>query len=83
MMIKTKRLILRSWQEADLEPFAALNADPRVMEYFPSTLSLQESEQMMKRMQAKIEERGWGWWAVSLATDGKFIKKETSLLQKD
>ena len=73
MTIKTKRLILHPWQEADLEPFAALNEDPRVMEYFPSTLSLQESEQMMKRMQAKIEEKGWGWWAASLAADGKFI----------
>lgn len=73
MTIKTKRLILRPWQEADLEPFAALNADSRVMEYFPSTLSREESEQMMKRMQAKIEDRGWGWWAASLAVDGKFI----------
>lgn len=73
MMIKTKRLILRPWQEADLEPFAALNADPRVMEYFPSPLSRQESEQMVKRMQTKIEERGWGLWAASLAENGKFI----------
>lgn len=72
-ILKTKRLILRPWKEEDLEPFAQLNADPRVMEYFPATLSRQESDEMMKRMQTKIEERGWGWWAVSLATDGKFI----------
>ncbi len=67
LLIQTKRLILRQWLEEDLEPFAALNADARVMEYFPSTLSRQESEQMVKRMQTKIEERGWGWWPVSLA----------------
>jgi len=72
-IIQTERLILRQWSEGDLEPFAALNADTRVMEYFPSVLSRQESEQMMKRMQAKIEERGWGWWAVSLVADDKFI----------
>jgi RimJ/RimL family protein N-acetyltransferase len=59
--------------EIQLGPFAALNADARVMEYFPSVLSRQESDQMMKRMQAKIEERGWGWWAVSLVADEKFI----------
>jgi RimJ/RimL family protein N-acetyltransferase len=72
-IIQTERLILRQWHEEDLEPFAALNADPRVMEYFPATLSQQESDQMMKRMQTKIEERGWGWWAVSLVKNGNFI----------
>lgn len=64
-ILKTKRLILRPWKEEDLEPFAQLNADPRVMEYFPSVLSREESTQMAKRMQLKIEERGWGLWAVS------------------
>lgn len=72
-IIQTERLILRQWREEDLEPFATLNADTHVMEYFPSILSRQESDQMMKRMQAKIEERGWGLWAVSLAADERFI----------
>jgi N-carbamoylputrescine amidase len=36
-VIETPRLILRDWREEDLEPFAALNADPEVMRYFPST----------------------------------------------
>lgn len=35
--IKTERLLLRAWRDDDLEPFSALNADPRVMEHFPST----------------------------------------------
>lgn len=73
MTIKTERLILRPWQETDLEPFAALNADPLVMEYFPSTLSRQESDQLVKRFQAKIEEKGWSLWAVSLIENGSFI----------
>lgn len=38
-MIRTDRLVLRQWNSADFEPFAALNADPRVMEYFPSAES--------------------------------------------
>lgn len=71
--IQTERLILRQWCEEDVEPFAKLNADPHVMEYFPATLSSEESDAMMKRMQAKIEERGWGWWAVSLVANNKFI----------
>lgn len=35
---ETERLRLRQWKAADREPFAALNADPRVMEFFPALL---------------------------------------------
>ena len=63
--LQTKRLILRPWKESDLEPFARLNADPRVMEFFPSVLTREKSDAMVLRVQAKIEQRGWGWWAVS------------------
>jgi len=73
MMIPTERLILRSWREEDLEPFARLNADPKVMEYFPSTLSQEESNQMGERIKTKIEERGWGLWAVSIPKVADFI----------
>lgn len=72
-ILKTKRLILRPWREEDFEPFAKLNADPRVMEYFLATLSQEESYQMAKRVQAKIEEQGWGWWAVSVPGVSEFI----------
>lgn len=71
--IKTERLILRPWQEEDLEPFAKLNADPRVREYFPGLLSRQESDQSIKLMSEHIEKCGWGFWAASLIQTGDFI----------
>ncbi len=71
--LKTERLVLRQWREDDLELFARMNADPRVMEYFPATLSKEESDQMAKRMEMKIAERGWGWWAVSVPGVAEFI----------
>jgi RimJ/RimL family protein N-acetyltransferase len=46
--LRTRRLLLRRWQEADLRPLAALNADPVVMEHFPSTLSTQESAALIE-----------------------------------
>jgi 3-dehydroquinate dehydratase / shikimate dehydrogenase len=73
MEIKTERLILRPWKETDLEPFARLNADPRVMEYFPSTLSREESDLLAKRISAKIKEQRWGLWAVSIPNQEEFI----------
>ena len=71
--LKTERLILRPWCEQDLEPFAKLNADPRVMEYFPATLSKAESDQLAGRIKTKMDEKGWGIWAVSVPGVAEFI----------
>jgi len=65
-----RRVVLRQWKESDLEPFAAMNADPEVMHYFPKPLTLEESALSMTRQRTRIEERGWGWWAVEV--DGVF-----------
>jgi len=73
MTIKTERLLLRPWKEEDLEPFARLNADPRVREYFPGLLNRQESDASVKLMSNHIERCGWGFWAASLIETGKFI----------
>ncbi|WP_433345543.1 GNAT family N-acetyltransferase [Microtetraspora malaysiensis] len=70
-MIETERLVLRRWRESDREPFAALNADPEVMEYFPSTLTRERSDALADRLEAEFEECGFGLWAVELS--GEFI----------
>src|ERR1700722_1854011 len=72
-IIKTNRLILRPWEEKDLEPFSGLNADPRVREYFPGLLSRQESDHSVKLMSEHIDRCGWGLWAVSLIETDEFI----------
>jgi len=71
--IKTDRLILRPWREEDFEPFAELNADPRVMECFPSVLSREKSNELAKKISFKIKEQGWGLWAVSVPGAAYFI----------
>jgi RimJ/RimL family protein N-acetyltransferase len=70
---ETERLHLRQWKSADRAPFAALNDDPRVMEYFPSRLSRAESDAMADRCESLIHERGWGLWATELKESGEFI----------
>ncbi len=61
--IDVARLRLRQWRAADREPFAALNADPTVMEFFPALLSRAESDAMASHCEGLIAERGWGLWA--------------------
>lgn len=73
MILETERLILRPWVEEDLAPFAAINADPRVMEYFPCPLSRDESDYSVKCAVDHIQKFGWGFWAVSLIHTEAFI----------
>ena len=72
-MIATDRLILRNWLPADLEPWAALNADPQVMEHFPALLTAEEAAAMLAANQARITDTGWGLWAVERRGDGAFL----------
>lgn len=64
--IRTPRLILRRWRPEDLEPFAALNADPVVMEHFPSTLSREESDAFARRIEDHFDRYGFGLWALEI-----------------
>ncbi len=69
----TERLRLRQWRDADCEPFAALNADPTVMEFFPAPLGRAESDATAQRCRELIAERGWGFWAVEIKSTQEFI----------
>jgi RimJ/RimL family protein N-acetyltransferase len=69
----TERLILRRWCRADREPFAQLNADLRVMEFMPRCLDRAESDALVDRIEAKMSDRGWGWWAVEIRSTQEFI----------
>jgi RimJ/RimL family protein N-acetyltransferase len=71
--LRTSRLVLRPWREADLVPWAAMNADPEVRAHFPGTLTREESAASVRRFQADLEARGWGWWALEVAATGEFI----------
>jgi RimJ/RimL family protein N-acetyltransferase len=61
-----ERVLLRPWQDRDADAFAAMNADPRVMEFFVATMSREESDAMLARLRARTEEHGWGWWCVDI-----------------
>jgi RimJ/RimL family protein N-acetyltransferase len=67
--LTTSRLKLRQWRDADLAPFAALNADPEVMRYFPATMTLEQSDEFAGYVYDTIARQGWGLWAVEV-TDG-------------
>jgi RimJ/RimL family protein N-acetyltransferase len=61
-----EQLILRQWRDSDLEPYAAMNADPEVMRHFPGLLTRAETAASLERQRRAIDERGWGLWAVEV-----------------
>ncbi len=72
VIITTPRLRLRQWKPADLAPFAAMNADPRVMEFYPDVLTREESDAMAVRIQESFPKHGFGLWALEIPGVAEF-----------
>jgi RimJ/RimL family protein N-acetyltransferase len=68
----TERLTLRRWRDSDRQPFAALNADPRVMEYYPAPLDRAQSDAMVTRIEETFDRLGIGLWAVEITATSTF-----------
>lgn len=71
--LHTPRLILRPWKEEDLAPFALMNADPEVREFFPSTLTQKESDDSVALMMELAKKNGFCFMAAELKENQKFI----------
>lgn len=71
--VNTERLVLRRWRDSDRGPFAALNADPETMQYFPATLDRAASDAFVDRIESRFEEQGYGLWALEVIATGDFI----------
>ncbi len=69
----TDRLALRVWAERHRAPFAAMNADPEVMRFFPAMLTPKQTNAGVDIWLSQFAERGWSNWAVELRATGEFI----------
>jgi RimJ/RimL family protein N-acetyltransferase len=50
-----------------------MNADPEVMRFFPAPLTREQSLTMAERIRRRIDEDGFGLWAVEMKTTSAFI----------
>jgi RimJ/RimL family protein N-acetyltransferase len=71
--LRTDRLLLRRWRDADRDPFAALNADAAVVEHLQGPLSRERSDAFVDRIEAHWESEGWGLWAVEVVDGAPFV----------
>lgn len=73
LILQTERLLLRRWRDADREPYAAMCADPRVMEFFPSTQTRQHADAIIDRQNDHIDRHGFAFWALEHKARGEFL----------
>lgn len=64
---------LRGWRPSDRAPFAAMNADARVMEFLPKPLARAESDAVVAGIEAHFARHGFGWWALERRDDSAFL----------
>jgi len=67
------RLILRSWRDGDIEPFAAMGRDPEVMRFLGRLATHAEAEAAIGRMVERRHSCGHCFWAVERKADGMFL----------
>ena len=71
--IITERLHLRPWQDSDREPFAAMSADPAVMQYLPPLPTRAAADAWIDRQSAHMDKHGFCFWAAQSREDGAFV----------
>jgi RimJ/RimL family protein N-acetyltransferase len=72
-MIETERLILRHWQERDIDPCTVNNSDPKVMEFLGPLRTREETAMGIAKTQKYIDDHGYGLYAAELKETGMCI----------
>lgn len=71
-LIRTPRLVLRTWQAGDAQAFWEMNQDPRVTEFLPGPLSMAQAEAFVAAQQELFARSGACYFATSVAATGEF-----------
>ncbi|WP_339049636.1 GNAT family N-acetyltransferase [Rickettsiella endosymbiont of Xylota segnis] len=73
IILKTKRLILRTWKEQDLDSMSAINQDPLVCEFLPKIGDRVATKNLIQLFNNHYEKYGFTAYAMELRSNGKFI----------
>ena len=72
-IFKSGRLGFRKWSKEDLNEFAKLNSDEEVMEHFPKTLTLEEVELFIEKLNSHFDKNGFTYYATEILETKEFI----------
>jgi RimJ/RimL family protein N-acetyltransferase len=71
--INTERVLLRGWRDADLKPWAEMNADPQVRAHLGPLLTPEQAAASMQHFQEGLDRDGYGFWALEVRETGEFV----------
>ena len=72
-IIETSRLILRTWEEKDIDAMTLIDQDTKVCEFLPSIGTREETEARTQRIMQHYEQHGFCLYAVELKSTHQFI----------
>jgi RimJ/RimL family protein N-acetyltransferase len=67
------RLGFRNWSLSDIEKMHEINSDPKVMEFFPSIPTKEQTTEFIKRMTKQFKDKGFCYFAVDKLENNEFI----------
>ncbi|WP_137173928.1 GNAT family N-acetyltransferase [Massilia sp. HP4] len=70
-VLRTERLLLRTWRECDAAPFHALDQDPQVHEFLPGPMSVGQVQRFMQAHNAMQRDTGMCYLAIEVAHSGE------------
>ena len=71
--METKRLILRTFEDCDLDALVLMNQDPVVMEYFPSVMSCEQTIEFIQKMHTHQQKYGYSMFMLELKSTHEMI----------
>jgi len=71
--LRTERLLIRAWRDDDVDAAAAMNADPRVMEFFPSIVAPADTAAQIAGTRARLADTGYGFLPVEVVGGASFV----------
>ena len=72
-LFTSDRLGFRNWESSDVEILSTINSDSKVMEFFPSTQTRDQTLSFIERMQVQFSEKGFCYFAVDKIQTNELI----------
>ncbi len=72
-LFTSDRLGFRNWNPDDIDELHEINSDQKVMEFFPSLPTKEQTTEFIKRMTKQFEEKGFCYFAVDRLENNELI----------
>ena len=72
-IFRSERLGFRNWNLNDIDPLQEINSDEKVMAFFPSLPTREQTSEFIERMIKHFDDKGFCYFAVDKLENNEFI----------